>query len=78
MAVKEINIAFTTPIPILIENIFTTFNFHNVPLNWSKVASKFLQFTDHHIRVEVFGKRVNRGVGLGHEIPVNYFFLEII
>ena len=24
-----------------------------VPLNWSKVASKFLQFTNHHTRVEV-------------------------
>ena len=45
----------------------------HVPLNWSKVASKFLQFTNHHIRVEVTGKRVNHGVGLGFEIPVNYF-----
>ena len=36
-------------------------------------GSKFLQFTNHHNRVEVTGKRVNRGVGLGLEIPVNYF-----
>ena len=64
MAVKEINIAFPTPIPILIENAFSTFNFQNAPLNWSEVASKFLQFANHHIRVEVTGKRVNRGVGL--------------
>ena len=41
----------------------------HVPLNWSKVASKFLHFTNNHI-----GKKVNRGVGLGHEISVNYFF----
>ena len=34
----------------------------HVPLNWSKVASKFFQITNHHIRVEVTGKRVNRGV----------------
>ena len=45
----------------------------HIPLNWSKVASKFLQFANHHIRVEVTGKRVNRGVELGFEISVNYF-----
>ena len=45
----------------------------NVPLNWSKVVSEFLQFANHHIRVEVIGNRVNRGVGLGLKIPVNYF-----
>ena len=37
------------------------------------MASKFLQFTNHHIRVEVTGKRVNRGLGLGLEIPTKYF-----
>ena len=46
----------------------------NVPLNWNKVASKFLQFTNNHIRVNVTGKRVNRGVELELKIPVNYFF----
>ena len=35
--------------------------------------SKFLQFTNHHIRVEVTRKRVNRAVGLGLKIPVNCF-----
>ena len=45
----------------------------HVLLNWSKVTSKFLQFTNHHIRVEVTGKSVNRSVGLGLEITVNYF-----
>ena len=45
----------------------------HVLLDWSKVASKFLQLTNHHIRVEVTGKRVNRSVGLGLEIPANYF-----
>ena len=49
----------------------------NVPLNWSKVASKSLQFTNHHIHVEVTGKWVNHGVGLRLEIPVNSFFMEI-
>ena len=37
----------------------------NVPLNWSKVASKFLQFTNHHICVEETGKKAI--------IPVIYF-----
>ena len=41
----------------------------HVPLNWSKVASKFLQFTNHHSRVEVAGKRVI--------IPVIYVFMEM-
>ena len=49
----------------------------NVPLNWNKVASKFLQFTNNHIRVNVTGKRVNRGVELELKIPVNYFFMEM-
>ena len=37
------------------------------------MASKFLQFTNQHIRVGVTGKRVDRVVGLGLEIPVKYF-----
>ena len=37
------------------------------------MASKFLQFTNYHIRVEVTVERVNRVVGLGLEIPVKYF-----
>ena len=43
-----------------------------VPLNWSKVASKFLQITNHYSRVEVTGKIVNRGVELGLKMPVNF------
>ena len=46
----------------------------NVPLYWSKLAFEFLQFQNHSIRVAVNGKRVNRGAGLGLEIPVDYFF----
>ena len=41
------------------------------------MVSKFLQLTNHHARVEVTGKRVNCGVGLGLEIPVNCFFGDI-
>ena len=48
-----------------------------VPLNWSKMAPKFLQITNYHIRLEVTGKRVNHGVEVGLEIPLNYFFMEM-
>ena len=44
----------------------------HVALDWTKVASKFLQITNHPIRVEVTGKRVNRGVEWGLK-PVNFF-----
>ena len=124
---EGINIYFATPIPVLVENTFITFNYssfsrgyhvckdawilifrddsptcereHNennknvvailwddcvskkilehVLLNWSKVASKSLQFTNHHIRVEVTGRKVNRGDGLGHEISASYFFMKM-
>ena len=43
-------------------------------LYWSESANKFLKFPNHHIRVAATGKRVNRGIGLGQEIPVDYFF----
>ena len=46
-------------------------------LNQSKIASKFLQLTNYHIRVEAIRETVNRGVGLGLEIPANYFFMEM-
>ena len=35
----------------------------HIPLNCSKVASRILQFTNHQIREETTGKKVNRGVG---------------
>ena len=43
----------------------------HISLNWSKVASKFFRFTNYHIRVEALKMRVNRGIRLGFEIPVN-------
>ena len=48
----------------------------HVPLYWSKLAFKFLQFQIHSIRVVVTGMRVNRGAVIGLEIPVDYFFME--
>ena len=46
----------------------------HIPLYWSKLAFKFLQFQNHSIHVAVTGKRVIRGAGLGLEIPVDWFF----
>ena len=46
----------------------------HIPLYWNKLAFKFLQFKNYSIRVAVTGKRVNRGVGFGLEISVDYFF----
>ena len=51
----------------------------HVLLYWSKLAFNFLQFQNHSIRVAVTGKRVNRGAGLGLEIPVDYlYFIETV
>ena len=48
-----------------------------VPLNWSKMASKFLQITNYHIRLELTQKRINYGVEVGIKIPLNYLFMEM-
>ena len=47
----------------------------HVPLYWSKLAFKFVQFQNLDIRVAVTGKRVNRETGLSLQLPVDYFFL---
>ena len=44
----------------------------HVPLYWSELTNKCLKFPNHQICVVVTGKRVNRGIGLGLEIPVDY------
>ena len=48
-----------------------------VPSNWSKMASKFLQLTNHHIRVQVTGRIVSHGLELGLKIPLKLFFIEM-
>lgn len=40
----------------------------HVPLYWSELLKKFFE-----ICAAVTGKRVNRGIGLGLVIPVDYF-----
>ena len=46
----------------------------HVPLHLSQVMSNFLRFPNCSIRVTITGKRVNRGVCLGLEIPIHYIF----
>ena len=48
----------------------------HVPLKWSKVASKFLKFTNCDIRVEVTGKTANHCVALRTKNTCNLFFYE--
>ena len=43
-------------------------------LNWSKALSELIQFTNHHVLVEVTGNKVSRGFGFELEMKVNYFF----
>ena len=47
-----------------------------VPLYWIELASKIMNFLNNHIRVVVAGKKVTMDIGLGPEIPVDYFFDE--
>ena len=44
----------------------------HIPHNISKFSSMFLTIPSTVIKVEVLGKRVNRGSGYGLEIPVKY------
>ena len=57
-----------------VDDCFSKNVVEHVPFNWSKLATKFLQFPNHRICVAVTGKRVNRGAGFGPEIPVECIF----
>ena len=46
----------------------------HVPFSYSSTFKKFLSLPNHTIRVLVIRKRINRGVGYGLEIPVEYVF----
>ena len=45
-----------------------------MPLYWTELTNRFLKFPNHDICVVITDKRVNRDIGLGLEIPVDYFF----
>ena len=47
----------------------------HVPFCYSSLFMKFLSLPYHCIKVCVEGKRVNRGVGYGLEIPAEYTFV---
>ena len=66
---NEKNITKITRLPLQLYGL-TVFQkiLGHVELNWNKMASKFLQITNHHIRVEVTGKRVNRESHKSHNI----------
>ena len=42
--------------------------------HWTELVYKVLKISNHHIRVVVTRRGVNRGIGLGLETPVDYFF----
>ena len=46
----------------------------HIPLGLSKIVSSFLKRVNHRGEAVICGKRVNRGAGLGLEIPVLYKF----
>ena len=49
----------------------------HIPLEQEYNGFQHFEFTSNHILVEVTGKGVNGGVGLGSQILVNYFFMEM-
>ena len=49
----------------------------HVPKNLSKIFHQFMKIPNGAIGCKVTGKRVNRGVGYGLEIPVQYRFIGV-
>ena len=48
--------------------------YSSTALSTEESRFKSLKFLNHHISIIVTGKRVNKGIGLKLEIPVDYFF----
>ena len=44
----------------------------HIPLGLSRIVSSFLKRANHKATAEICGERINRGAGLGLEIPVIY------
>ncbi|CAH3185107.1 unnamed protein product [Porites lobata] len=42
----------------------------HIPLALSRIVSSFLKRANHKARAEICGKRINRGSGLGLELPI--------
>ena len=59
---------------IMFENCLSEMFVEHVPFNWSKFASKFLQFPNPRIRVVLTEKQVNCSAGFGLQMPVDYIF----
>ena len=58
----------------MFENCMSEMFVEHVPFNWSKFASKFLQFPNPRIRVVLTEKQVNCSAGFGLQMPVDYIF----
>ena len=61
-------------VAIIYDSFYSNKVLGQIPFYWSKFTNTFLKFPSHHIRLVGVGKNVNRGIGLGLEIPVDYFF----
>ena len=69
-AIKGFRCRHVSNILLIISNILRQFSFY---WNWP-IANKFLKLPNHYNRVVVTRKRVNRDIGLGLEIRVDYSF----
>ena len=49
----------------------------HVPKNMSKIVINFLYLPHFTLEFFIIGKRINRGVGYGLEIPANFYFYEL-
>ena len=62
-------------IAVLRDNMINRRVVGHVPLIYSEVFRKFLSLPGHKVRCRVTGKHVNRGLGLGLEIPAENIFM---
>ena len=56
----------------IVENTCTGRIVGHIPLSLSRIVSSFLKRANHKATAEICGKRINRGSGLGLELPVIY------
>ena len=62
-------------VAIIHDNLRTRRVVGHVPLHYSVLFKQFLALPHHRIRCCVTGDRVNRGLGCGLEVPVEYIFI---
>ena len=61
-----------------VEKIYGNFHWNkavgHVQLDWRELANKFFKFPNIRSVLLLLAKRVNRSIGLGLQIPIDYFF----